>query len=91
MSGFGISNLPIYHEQIHSSEPQVENNYQRKADLIPNLLATAKGFSAPCKDWQVKGPFGRVFKIGISQTATKQKSPQSGPKRLVEGTKLFAH
>ncbi len=58
MSGFGISNLPIYHEQIHCSEPQVENNYQRNADLIPNLLETAKGFSAPCKDWQVKGPFG---------------------------------
>ncbi len=57
MSDYGISNLPIYHEQIHSSEAQVENHSQRKADLIPNLVATAKGFAAPCKDWQVKVAF----------------------------------
>lgn len=83
MSGYCISNPPIYHEQIHSSGAQVENQYQRKADLIPNLMATAKGFSVPCKDWQKKVPFKGVFKMGISKIATKQKkSIQSGPKRL---------
>lgn len=63
----------FYNEQIHSSGAQVENQYQRKADLIPNLMATAKGFSVPCKDWQKKVPFKGVFKMGISKTATKQK------------------
>lgn len=33
-------------EQVTSSWAQVENVYQRRADLIPNLVATVKGYAA---------------------------------------------
>ncbi len=33
-------------EQIKSQWAQVENQYQRRLDLIPNLVATAKGYAA---------------------------------------------
>ena len=50
LSGCGINNLPSYHEQIQSSWSQVENQYQRRADLIPNLVATVRGFVAQEKE-----------------------------------------
>lgn len=33
-------------EQVQNSWSQVENQYQRRADLIPNLVATVKGYAA---------------------------------------------
>ena len=43
LSGCGINNIPSYDEQVKSAWAQVENQYQRRADLIPNLVETAKG------------------------------------------------
>jgi len=46
LTGCGINNIPTYDEQVASAWSQVENQYQRRADLIPNLVATVKGFAA---------------------------------------------
>lgn len=46
LSGCGINNIPTYDEKVTSSWSQVENQYQRRADLIPNLVETVKGFAA---------------------------------------------
>jgi len=46
LSGCGINNIPTYDEQVKASWGQVENQYQRRADLIPNLVETVKGFAA---------------------------------------------
>ncbi|MEX0605321.1 MAG: LemA family protein [Marinobacter sp.] len=46
LSGCGINNIPTYDEQVKSAWSQVENQYQRRADLIPNLVETVKGFAA---------------------------------------------
>ena len=32
-------------EEVESSWAQVENQYQRRADLVPNLVATVKGYA----------------------------------------------
>lgn len=45
LSGCGINNIPRYDEQVKSAWSQVENQYQRRADLIPNLVETVKGFA----------------------------------------------
>ena len=44
--GCGINNLPTFDEQVKGAWSQVENQYQRRADLIPNLVETVKGFAA---------------------------------------------
>lgn len=45
LTGCGVNNLPTYDEQVKSAWAQVENQYQRRSDLIPNLVATVKGFA----------------------------------------------
>lgn len=45
LSGCGINNIPRYDEQVKSAWAQVENQYQRRADLIPNLVETVQGFA----------------------------------------------
>lgn len=48
----GLSTMGTYNslvaarEGVNTSWAQVENAYQRRADLIPNLVATVKGFAA---------------------------------------------
>ena len=43
----GVYNsLVTLDEGVTSAWSQVENQYQRRADLIPNLVATVKGFAA---------------------------------------------
>lgn len=45
MSGCGVNNIPTYDEQVKAAWAQVENQYQRRADLVPNLVETVKGFA----------------------------------------------
>lgn len=45
--GVGVNNdLVTLEEGVNTSWSQVENQYQRRADLIPNLVATVKGFAS---------------------------------------------
>jgi LemA protein len=43
MSGCGYNGLVAADENVKASWAQVENAYQRRADLVPNLVATVKG------------------------------------------------
>jgi LemA protein len=46
LSGCGYNTLQTQDEQVKSAWSEVVNQYQRRADLIPNLVATVKGFAA---------------------------------------------
>jgi LemA protein len=48
--GCGINNVPTYQEAMKAKWSDVQNNYQRRADLIPNLVETVKGYAAQEKD-----------------------------------------
>ena len=43
LAGCGVNNIPTFEEQAKAAWSQVENQYQRRADLIPNLVETVKG------------------------------------------------
>jgi LemA protein len=45
LAGCGINTIPTYEEQAKAAWAQVQNQYQRRADLIPNLVETVKGFA----------------------------------------------
>ncbi len=46
LTACGINNIPTYEEQAKAAWSQVLNQYQRRTDLIPNLVNTVKGYAA---------------------------------------------
>jgi len=46
LGGCGYNALQSYDEQVKAAWSEVINQYQRRADLIPNLVNTVKGFAA---------------------------------------------
>ncbi|MGO4000038.1 MULTISPECIES: LemA family protein [Pseudomonas] len=45
LAGCGINTIPTLDEQAKAAWSQVQNQYQRRADLIPNLVETVKGYA----------------------------------------------
>jgi LemA protein len=45
LAGCGINAVPTQDEQVKAAWSQVLNEYQRRADLVPNLVATVKGYA----------------------------------------------
>ena len=45
LSGCGVINIPTYQEQAKAKWSDVQNQYQRRADLIPNLVETVRGYA----------------------------------------------
>jgi len=50
VSSCGYNNIPTLEEQAKAKWADVQNNYQRRADLIPNLVATVQGYAKQEKD-----------------------------------------
>ena len=46
LSACGYNTIPTLEEQAKARWADVENQYQRRADLIPNLVATVQGYAA---------------------------------------------
>ena len=45
LGGCGINSVPTAEEQVNASWGNLQADYQRRADLIPNLVATVKGYA----------------------------------------------
>jgi LemA protein len=45
ISACGINTVPTQDEQVKAAWSQVLNEYQRRTDLVPNLVATVKGYA----------------------------------------------
>lgn len=51
LAGCGqINAVPTYEQQAKAKWSEVQNQYQRRADLIPNLVATVKGYATHEQD-----------------------------------------
>lgn len=46
VAGCGVNTIPTLDEQVKGQWSEVQNQYQRRAELIPNLVETVKGFAA---------------------------------------------
>ena len=45
LSGCGLNSIPTAEEAAKGRWADVQNEYQRRADLVPNLVATVKGYA----------------------------------------------
>jgi LemA protein len=79
LSGCGYNELQRGDEQIKSAWSEVLNQYQRRADLVPNLVATVKGFAE-----QEKEVFTRVTEAR-ARVGQIQATPE-----LVDNPEAFA-
>jgi LemA protein len=50
LAGCGVNTIPTEEERAKAAWSEVLNQYQRRADLIPNLVETVKGYAAQEKD-----------------------------------------
>jgi LemA protein len=72
LGGCGYNTLQSADEQIKASWSEVVNQYQRRADLIPNLVATVKGFAAQ----------EEKILLGVTQARAKVGSIQVTPETV---------
>jgi LemA protein len=79
LSGCGYNDFQTYDEQIKADWAEVLNQYQRRADLIPNLVAIVKGAAAQEKEILVR----------VTEARAKVGSIQATPE-LINDPKAFA-
>ena len=79
VAGCGYNTFQVNDEQIKSSWSEVLNQYQRRADLIPNLVNTVKGYAAQEKE----------VLLGVTNARAKVGSIQATPE-LINDPQAFA-
>lgn len=79
VSGCGYNTFQTGDEQIKASWSEVVNQYQRRADLIPNLVKTVQGFAAQEKE----------VLLGVTNARAKVGSIQATPE-LINNPEAFA-
>src|SRR6516162_5517427 len=66
LSGCGVNNIPTYDESAKAKWSDVQNQYQRRADLIPNLVETVKGYAAHEREVLTQVTKARQIKVDAS-------------------------
>lgn len=79
LSGCGYNALQSKDEQINAAWSEVLNQYQRRADLVPNLVRTVKAFAAQEKS----------VLLGVTNARAKVGSIQATP-ALINDPQAFA-
>jgi len=77
LAGCGYNTLQSNDEQIKASWSEVVNQYQRRADLVPNLVNTVKGFAAQEKEVLLGVTNARAKVGGIQATPELINSPEA--------------
>ncbi len=75
LSGCGYNDLQGLDEDTKAAWSEVVNQYQRRADLIPNLVATVKGYAAHEKDTLDSVVQARAQATGIQVTPEMLRDP----------------
>src|SRR5574340_857795 len=79
LGGCGYNTLQTTDEQIKANWAEVVNQYQRRADLIPNLVNVVKGYAAQEKD----------VLLGVTNARSRVGSIQATPE-LLNNPEAFA-
>jgi LemA protein len=79
ISGCGYNTFQTTDEQVKASWSEILNQYQRRADLVPNLVSTVKGFAAQ----------EQAVLLGVANARAKVGSIQATPE-LINNPEAFA-
>jgi LemA protein len=75
LASCGINNVPTYEEQAKAAWSEVQNQYQRRADLIPNLVETVKGYARQEQDTLTKVVEARAKATSVKVDASTITDP----------------
>src|SRR5262245_66360665 len=79
LAGCGYNTLQADDEQVKASWSEVLNQYQRRADLVPNLVNTVKGYAAQEKEVLIKVTEARAKVGSIQRTPQLINGPETVP------------
>lgn len=79
LSACGYNQIQRDDEAVNAAWSEVLNQYQRRADLVPNLVSTVKGFAAQEQE----------VLLGVTEARSRIGSIQAGP-QLVNDPQAFA-
>lgn len=77
LAGCGFNTIPTYEENAKAAFSEVQNQYQRRADLIPNLVETVKGYASHEKDTLQAVVEARAKATQITVTPETLKDPEA--------------
>jgi LemA protein len=75
LSGCGYNEFQTRDEQVKAAWSEVLNQYQRRADLIPNLVATVQGYAAQEKDVLIGVTQARARATSVNVSADTLNDP----------------
>ncbi len=76
LSGCGVNTIPTLEEQAKARWSDVQNQYQRRADLIPNLVETVKGYAKQEQETLTRVIEARAKATSIKVDASTITDPQ---------------
>lgn len=77
LTGCGYNTFQTQDEQINATWAEVINQYQRRADLVPNLVKTVQGYAAHEKEVLESVTASRARVGGIQATPELLNDPQA--------------
>ena len=77
LAACGYNSLQVDDEQVKASWAEVLNQYQRRADLVPNLVNTVKGFAAQEKEVLLGVTNARAKVGGVQATRELINDPEA--------------
>jgi LemA protein len=77
LSGCGYNEFQTRDEEVKAASSEVLNQYQRRADLIPNLVATVQGYAAQEKDVLLGVTQARARATSVNLTPEALNDPQA--------------
>jgi LemA protein len=75
LAGCGYNTIPTLEEQAKAKWADVQNQYQRRSDLIPNLVATVQGYAKQEKDTLTAVTEARAKATSINIDASQLTDP----------------
>ncbi|PVZ89424.1 hypothetical protein C9426_03920 [Serratia sp. S1B] len=75
VSGCGYNSLQVKDEAVNAAWSEVENQYQRRADLVPNLVNVVKGYAKHEKDVLVQVTQARASVASLKIDAQTLQDP----------------
>ena len=76
LAGCGYNAIPTLEEQAKAKWAEVQNQYQRRTDLIPNLVATVQGYAKQEKDVLTSVTEARARATSVNIDASKITDPE---------------